>query len=237
MLTVALRPHRRWPGEQTAILTTMTWFLTLAVIVGGVLVLFRYLRKREIEAFRDADISAFGNFGAENGAENRHLSLGSSVVPNRSAREVASQPDVAERGAKAEYELKDAALDDVHRSFLLNLHRVIDGRYLVLAKAPLSEFLRGRLPVELSGKSISFLLCDRASVAVSCGIHLREAGKDKLRQSEQLQEAFGQIDRPLYEFPLTNGISVAEIQETLQPLLAPSPTTRNCPKCGRNMVM
>ncbi|MBJ36997.1 MAG: hypothetical protein CMD83_00825 [Gammaproteobacteria bacterium] len=40
----------------------MEWLLIGAVVVAGIVVLFRHLRRREIEAFLDADMSHFRDF-------------------------------------------------------------------------------------------------------------------------------------------------------------------------------
>jgi hypothetical protein len=88
-----------------------------------------------------------------------------------------------------------------------------------------------------SGKAISILLCDRHKLNIVCGIQLKEAGTTALKHTELLQDVFEQINKPLLEFPFANNISVAEISEQVRPLISSSAIARNCPKCGKEMVM
>lgn len=111
-------------------------------------------------------------------------------------------------------------------------------KFLVFAKVPLVGFLRVKegSALILSGKTISFLLCDRQRLNITCGIQLKEAGTPALKHAELLQGVFEQIQKPLLEFPFANNISVAEISEQVRPLISSSAMTCNCPKCGKEMV-
>ncbi|HAK50829.1 MAG TPA: hypothetical protein DCM54_02850 [Gammaproteobacteria bacterium] len=137
------------------------------------------------------------------------------------------------------YELKANLFDEVLQNFLINLTKVVGDRFLIFSKVPLQDFvhIQGASNMLLTGKTISLLLCEKSSMKIVCGIDLRESGMNAVKQSEMLQDVFQKIQRPLFQFPFVNDISVAEISEEIKPILSSSPLSRNCPKCGREMVM
>ena len=217
----------------------MTGFLTFLVVIAAIVMLFRYLRQREIEAFRDADLSVFENFNAA-----KKLAKVDPLVQaytDKTAATGTAQKKVVNLPQSVivdtTYELKETIFDDIHGQFLALFNQVLGDRYQVFARVAFADFLRVESPLLISGKSIAFLICHRANLDILCGVHLQEAGVDKRRHRDLLQEVFRQIHKPLIEFPFVGDISLAEIQEKLKPLIASSPLSRNCPKCGREMVM
>jgi len=206
----------------------MTGTLTFFVVIAAIVLLFRYLRQREINAFRDADLSVFEDY--------RSSSKISPADSNENVIDIALPPSFK---PEVVYELRETLFDEVYEHFLRNLMQVAGDRFLVFAKVPLVDFLRVKdvSALMLSGKTISFLLCDRHKLNIICGIQLKEAGTTALKHAELLQDVFEQINKPLLEFPFANNISVAEISEQVRPLISSSPMSRNCPKCGKEMVM
>lgn len=182
----------------------MTGTLTFFVVFAGIVLLFRYLRQREINAFRYADLSVFEDFRSS-----RKIKPADSV---ENVIDIALPPSFK---PEVVYQLKETLFDDVNEHFLRNLIRVAGVRFLVFTKVPLEDFLRIKegSALMLSGKAIAFLLCDRHKLNIVCGIQLKEAGTTALKHTELLQDLFEQINKPLLEFPFANNISVAEISE------------------------
>ena len=189
----------------------MTGILTFFIVVTGIVLLFRYLRQREIDAFRSADLSVFEEFKstrkispAENIENVIDIALPESFKPEVS------------------YQLKETLFDEIYDHFLRNLMQVVGDRFLVFAKVSLVDFLRveGGSALLLSDKTVSFLLCDRHTLNIICGIQLKEAGTAALKHAEVLQDVFKQIQKPLLEFPFANNISIAEISEQVRPLIS-----------------
>jgi len=206
----------------------MTGTLTFFVVVAGIVLLLRHIRQREINAFRDADLSVFEEF--------RSTRKISPTDKTENVIDIALPPSFK---TEVVYQLKETLFDEIYERFLKNLMQVVGDRFLVFAKVSLVDFLRVKdgSPLMLSGKTVSFLLCDRHKLNIICGIQLKEAGTVALKHAELLQDVFEQIQKPLLEFPFANNISIAEIREQVRPLISSSPMSRNCPKCGKEMVM
>jgi predicted nucleic-acid-binding Zn-ribbon protein len=222
----------------------MGFIVFLGVVVGSFFGL-RYLRRKEMEAFREADMSVFEEFDAERKEEaidpiaikaQSYLaatskSAGSNVVALPSAE--TSQP------LKPVYKLRRELYTEVYRHFFKNLEEVTGGNYRIFVDVPLEEFIVVSQEKTgeriLKGKTISYLLCSRADLVVVCGIQLRGAGPELNRHFEFLKGLFLQIEKPLLDFPLVNNISKREIKEKLD--FTDSPLARNCPKCGNEMMM
>ena len=224
----------------------MAWFIIFISIIIVFVMLFRYLRKREMEAFREADMSVFEDFKAKREKKlidpielkaKAFLASGGakkSMTATLSAQE-SSQPN------ESAYVLKKDLFDEVHRLFYENLERVAGKKFRIFVSVPLHEFIRTgpdkANELGLRGKHVSFLLCNKNAMTVACGIQLRGAGSDPDRQFNFLKELFRQIEKPLLDFPLVSNISEAEIRENLQDIFAESDLARSCPRCGREMMM
>ncbi len=208
----------------------MTGFLIFVTVAAAVVLLLRHLRRREIAAFRDADLSALENFRIESkGGDVERVSEQIEAIASASGIDLAALQ--APRAPDSRYSLRKLTLDEVHQRFLTTLYRVLDDRFVVLVKTPLTEFIRTDSPIGLAGKVVSFLICEKSDLAVRCGIVLGEPGA---RNHDVIQEVFDQIDKPLVRFPPHIDISAAELSEAVGPLLTSTP---DCPKCGRSMAI
>lgn len=224
----------------------MAWFIIFISIIGVFVMLFRYLRKREMEAFREADMSVFEDFKAKREeklvdpiALKAQAFLASSGAEKSNAATLPAPEST--QPVEPVYLLKKDLFDEVHRSFYENLERVAGKKFRIFVGVPLHEFIRTgpekRSETGLGGKRVSFLLCNKNAMTIACGIQLRGAGSEPGRQFDFLQELFRQIEKPLLDFPLVGNISEAEIREHLQDIFAESDLARSCPRCGREMMM
>jgi predicted RNA-binding Zn-ribbon protein involved in translation (DUF1610 family) len=215
----------------------MGGFLTFLVVLAGIIWLFRYLRQRELEAFLDEDISMFDDLPkiAQEHVAKVTATPSPTAVPSPEMPEAETQPTSA---AAPAISLRTAVLDEIHRDVLAILESLISARYRIFVQMPLSDFLRTEgTNTQLYGKSISFLVCHREDFSVAFGIALRGAGQSELARFNHLEDVFSQIDRPLFSFPMIQGISQSEIRETLAPVIEDEKLSRNCPKCGQEMIM
>ena len=203
----------------------MSGFLVTAAIVGAIVLLFRRLRAREIEAFKEADISMF---------EELKVQLQSS---SDSSSNVIPLPVAAAEQAEAGYKLKPALFDEVHRRFYENLEDAVGKKYRILVDVPLAEFIRSDQAAErrrLRANSVSFVLTPHHKLELVAAISLKGAGMDYQQKAGLLKEVFRQIERPLIEFPMLNNISVQEIRDQLLERLSGS--VKSCPRCDKDMV-
>ena len=202
--------------------------------------LFRFLRKREIEAFREADISAFEDFKLARDKKLRDPAvLKAKAVANSNV--VSLPASETFQPIQPVFTLKKALFDEVHRLFYQRLEKVAAKKYRIFVGVPLEDFIRvsqGKTGEHvLRGRKLSFLLCNKNTMTVACGIELRGSGSDFGMQFEFVRKLFSQIEKPLIDFPLINNISEEEIREKLHEVLEESPLTRSCPKCSREMTM
>lgn len=212
----------------------MTGFLVFVIIVVAIVVLFRYWRKREMEAFMGADVADFEELSELAG----HTKLMESQAPDRNVVSIPGE-QVGQQPAP-EFELRGAVFDEVHRHCLQTLEQVAGHRYRVLAHVPLQDVVRaerGERQNRLKGESISFLLCEKTSMEMVCGVLLKGSGQSEVMRAEFLDEVFRQIGRPLIVLPMATEYSTLELEESLSGVLDDAPLSRNCPKCGKEMLM
>jgi len=219
----------------------MGFIVFIGVLLGGVLGL-RYLRKREIEAFREADMSVFEDFKAtrdEKLIDPVKVKAQSYLAATSSSNVVTIPTADTIQPHSPVYELKKELFSAVYRHFYGNLEKVAGEDYRIFVDVPLEEFISVRQEKTgdqiLKGKTISYLLCSKADLSVAFGIQLRGAGQEFNRQFEFLKSLFLQIEKPLLDFPLIDNISMEEIREKLD--FTVSPLARKCPKCGNEMLM
>lgn len=213
--------------------------LELILFVGFlafVVWLFRFLRKREIEAFMEADLSLFQDFAA--GREDvkavpvteKTVALATNVVSLR-ARQAPVQPSTR-------FVARSGVFDEIHRNFLDVLDKVLDDRFRVFVHTPLSDFLRVESgSADLRNRSVSFLVCDKSHLHVACGIMLQGASPSEMDHFKFLEQAFQQIDKPLISFPMLGAYSQREVREKVNGALKNALLSRVCPKCGDEMTM
>lgn len=211
-------------------------FILFVGFLGLVAGLFRHLRKREIDAFMEADLSVFQEFAARRDeigevpkSEERAFAA-NNVVSLRSARSV--------RKPEVRYVARDAMFDEIHRHFLGVLERVLDNRFRVFVHVPLNDFLRDATGnADLRNRFVSFLVCDRAHLRIACGIMLQGASPMETTNYRFLEEVFRQIDKPLIAFPMLASYSHREVREKIGSALKASLLSRVCPKCGGDMAV
>ncbi|MBD3648555.1 MAG: DUF2726 domain-containing protein [Pseudomonadales bacterium] len=209
----------------------MTGFLVFAIIVVAIIVLFRYWRKREMEAFMGADVTDFEELSE----------LVAKTQLNETDDNVVNIPAPQNRlPPAAEFALKSTVLDEVHRNCLQTLEDVVVDQYRILVHVPMQNIARAEQPDDeerLKRQSVSFVLCERTSMALVCGILLKGAGQTEVVRAEFLETVFRGIDRPLIVLPVASTYSSMEIREALAAVLENSPLERHCPKCGKEMMM
>lgn len=192
----------------------MTGFLVFTVIVVVAVLLLRYWRKREMEAFLETDLSEF--------------------VEREEATDPAGQGDVAanivnmpagntpSETSSSAYQLREEIFDDVHRSCLKALDQVIEEHHRVFVHVPLQDLVhsdRRESRDRLQSSTLSFLLCDRSSLAVICGIQLKGAGSSEVERHAFVEEVFRQIHKPLITLPMVANFSGLEVKESLAHIL------------------
>lgn len=185
--------------------------------------LLRYMRAREVEAFKEADMSMFEDVKAQ-------LKLPDEVT------NVIPLPVASANFPGSGYKLKPALFDEIHRQFYENLEDVAGKRYRILVDVPLIDFVRSENASErqvLKQHKVSFVLTPRHKLEVVCGITLKGAGLEAQHHSRTLSQVFNDVSRPLIEFPMLNTISSDEIREKLQE--ATTEPGKSCPRCGKDM--
>jgi len=207
----------------------------LVAVLALCIWLIRYLRKREIEAFMGADLSAFQEFAANREdiqpLPQEAAAIGSAVVDLKATAVPFSQ-------SGSRFSVRDAVFDEVHRDFLRKLETVVGERFRVFVHLPLSDFVRvDSGDTELRSRTLSFLLCEKDSLEIACGILLQGASPSEMEKFRFFEEIFAQIDRPFVAFAMIAGLSEEEVREKLDAAMADSPLSKTCPKCGNEMAM
>ncbi len=217
----------------------MNGFLFFVAIVTGIVLLLRYFRKREIEAFRDADIAVLEQFRATAG---KQAGAVAELTPGADTPALPSNvfalPVQAVAADVSAFELKPAVFDEVIRSILVRLEEAVVGRYRILVDVPLDDFVRSEVRAEamrLRNRRVSFALTPRHNFELVAGIYLKGAGMDHVKEHEFLDSVFTQIGKPLLDFPLVADLSVAEIREQLDAALGAH--AEDCPRCAKQMVL
>lgn len=218
----------------------MTGFVIFAGVIAVMVIIFRHWRKREMEAFLETDLSVFEEFNIAGDSENadpdqiKALAIAANVVSMPVGADKENVP-----GASV-FRVKDKAFDDVHRSCLQTLDQVIDERFRVFVHVPIQDLARSdekEYQERLRGKTLSFLVCDRDSLAVTCGIQIKGAGATEAEGHAFIEDVFRQIDKPLITLPMLTAYSSLELKESLGDVLEDSPMSRDCPKCGKAMML
>jgi hypothetical protein len=229
----------------------MKGLFLFALFIAVLVLLFRYLRKREVEAFLDADMVEFQSFKAAQiektepdpimARAEAFAALNPAVVklkqPER--QEAAASHDAYEAPDPTLFVLKSQTFDEVTRNMLELLNKVVPPRFTVLLDVPLSDFVgaeqdNANSTLRLANTTIRYLLCDSSDMSVICGLQHRDAGATGRQSIDFVKSVFGDIGKPLLEFPVSNDISEHEIRDQLDPVLLPR-ELRECPRCGETM--
>lgn len=223
---------------------SMKTFIVIVVIVVGIVLVLRRMRRRELEAFLDADIGDFQTFQArpvEATQEKNALMARAEAYAAMNPGSVTPQP-LASNDPDALNPLqapdpnlfrpKTPAFDEITRNMFAMLSQAAGPDVQVLKDVPLTEFVGADAAamMRLSTTRISYLLARRDGLIPLCGIEL----KDK-QALDYLRGVFGDIGLPILVFPAKNDVSLAEIHDQLDPVLRPE-NADGCPKCGESMT-
>ncbi len=209
----------------------MLGFSLFLVVLAGLYFLLRFMRRRELEKFLDADLSVIESMDLPKAAE-EHLAM-------RKASEVRVDAVVPAKDAEtAIFSVRDAVLDDLHRHCLQVIEQVLPDKYRVFAQLPLAEFVRaGAGALIPRTRQIEFLVCDRANFGVICGIALRGAGPSEVARLQYVESVFRQIRCPLVVLPMVQQLSSEEVREGLRDLIPATDASPKCPRCSHTMAV
>ncbi len=209
----------------------MELLLIGAVGIASIVMLFRFLRRREIEAFLDADISSFRDFSDARPE--------TALSPEQQTQANVVQLQAAAAAAPKAYASRQMVLDEPHRLFLVALEDCVGERLRVLPRVPLADVIHAEdsgAQYKLRTRTLSFAICAQ-DVTLICGVHLAGASASEKQDQAFLNDVFKQAGRPLLSFPLMAPPSATELVEALTPVLGGNPLSRHCPRCGREMSM
>lgn len=196
----------------------MGGFLAFSALLVVFVIVVRYLRKREVEAFMGEDLNVLKDFKpAKSG---RGEDPGPIVdVEALTAR----YPDVAKTAIAPggpDYELRDVIFDEIHRNLIDILDQILPDSYRVFVQVPLTSFVREQDGhASLYGKSVSVLVCERTTHKVAFAILLRGAGAMEMEHHRFLADLFRKLDKTLVVLPMVSGISTAEVREVISGLV------------------
>lgn len=207
----------------------MDGFLTVVVVVAGIVFLFRYLRRRELARFRDTDMKTLHELtGADPVSPTSTSGNGSadtSSLPPK-LRAVAEEAIASNGSEGLGATLRSAALDDIHAHVLRLLEQILGRRYRIFINKPLADFVRiEKGQGELLGRSVSFLICDPEDFSALFALQLRGAGQAEMAKYRFLSSLMAEVAVPLAALPLMPNLSRAEIEASLE-ALTPSPLQR-----------
>lgn len=198
----------------------MSGFLAFLALVAVFVIVVRYLRKREVEAFMGEDLTVLKDFKPAKGP--REPDQVQSPIVDVEAL-TARYPGVVKAAIETggpDYELRELVFDEIHRNLLDILDQMLPSAYRVFVQVPLSAFVRevdGN--ASLYGKSVSVLVCERATCKVAFAILLRGAGAMEMENHRFLEELFRKLDRPLVVLPMVSGISREEVSDAISALI------------------
>lgn len=221
------------------------FFLVLVTLAIGYLL--RFLRKREMDAFLDADMVGFQSSGQKkiesaepdplNARVQAYAALHPGVVtPDHSAPGDVDLPLAAPDPTL--FHLKTTPFNEVTRKMMILLEAIVPKNVSVLVNVPLSDFTRAETgnDAKLSNTLVAYLVCESRDMSVICGLQHRDVGASGDQGIDLVKNVFGDIGLPLLEFPLSNDISEDEIRDQLDPILA-SREVSMCPRCGEAMTI
>lgn len=226
----------------------MKGFIFFLLFVGGLVYLFRWLRQREMNAFRDADMAAFQTYALK---QRKTDSTDTDKVMARAEAYAALNPDVVklERPAADDmedlltaqapdptlYRLKTQPFDEVTKNLLAQLGKVLGPAHQCLTNVPLSDFVRAAdgNDFNLKTRQVPYLIVARESLEIVCGLQFKDGAAASV---DFLKGVFADIGRPLVEFPVSTDISEAEVREALTEVFSVQ-DQQDCPRCGESMTI
>ena len=201
------------------------------VVVASVVMLFRFLRPREIEAFQDADMSNFRDFS---GARPE-----SALSPEQESQVNVVQLKAAAAAAPKVYASRQMVLDEPRQLFQTALEASVGEGVRVMPRVPLTEVIHADDKAAehwLRSRTLSFAVCSH-DFTLLCGVHLAGASGSEKQTAIFFEDVFSQANKPLLTFPLMAPPSAAELEEMLMPVFGGSPLSLHCPRCGKEMSM
>lgn len=188
----------------------MSGFIVFVGIVAGLVFLFRYMRKRELDAFKGEDINALKDFTPAKAAPDTPPVI--DVAELRA--KYADLPETVRATEQIVYAARGPVLDEIHRTVLAVLDDLLAERFRVFVQMPLTDFVRVEEgSTTLIGKQVSFLVCYRNTMAVAFGVMFRGAGSIEVDRHSMVAEVFRQMEWPLVSLPLVSGLSPAEVED------------------------
>ena len=229
----------------------MKGFLIFALIIAAIVVVLRIMRRRELAAFREADMADFRAFDIRQEKQQADQQ-GTDQLMARVEAYAALNPDKVKLAApdkglpdplvSAEpdpslYRPRSANFDEVTRNMLQILARLAPQGAIVLHGVPLSDFVRAEKKeneYKLSTQRVAYLICDAGDLGIICGVQHRDRGSEMFSGTDFIRTVFGDINRPLLEFPVSADISEAEVKDQLDPVIQAS-RALSCPECDGDM--
>jgi len=210
------------------------------VIIAALVFLFRLKRRREVEAFKDANFADFVESDPDkqgSGVSSGEISEIAASVIASSARTIENRK-VSEAAASIEagivYQKREAVFDDVTRAFLLTLYQVLDNDFQVLVKVPVADLVRGRdandMSVLPSNDKVDFVICRSADLKVVCGIQLHGGAVDSI------SAIFSQVEIPFVNLRVGVAYSADELKEKLEGVLPAGQAVQRCDGCNEPMA-
>jgi len=203
--------------------------------------LFRLKRKREMAEFKDANFADFVEFEADKptatGGEGAVTAIAANVISAAATSIEERSKPVAELmpTSKEKFEMRDSLYDEVTRSFLTNLYRVLGDSYSVIPNIELSDLINAGgeagNPSGALSESIDFTICDKADLTVLCCIQL-SGGSGK-----HLKKIFSQLGVPFIKLSVGASYSELEIKEYLQGIVTFAGPAGQCRNCRKGMVI
>jgi len=193
----------------------------VGVLIAGLVIGFKRLRKKEQTAFLDSD--------ADDSAllEKYKVSVGiETVVPQATA---ISKVTAISKAVPPEtpFRLKEIVLSEGHRNLLQTIEDVLEGRFRVFVHLPLKDFVDGGSALE--GREVSYLVCDPHYFNVLAGIDIV---KKDAKEADFLREVFSDINKPFVLFPKKQIYTEEEVRAKLQFFVG---VEQKCPKCTGSM--
>jgi hypothetical protein len=219
----------------------------MSIVFGFVIVLivmfylFRLKRKREMAEFKEANFADFVEFEADqpktSGGDDAVTEIAASVISAAATTiDERNNPVVDLASTSNEtFQLRDSLYDEVTRSFLANLYRVLGDNYSVIPKLRLSDLINGGResgkPFGVLTESIDFTICDKADLTVLCCIQLSGGS------GEHLEKIFSQLGVPLLNLSVGVSYSELEIKDYLDGIVTVANPPGQCRNCMKDMVI
>lgn len=225
----------------------MKTLIVIGIIVAAVAMVLRYFRKREIEAFKDADMIEFHTFAQQQKVRasepdplmaraEAYAAMNPDLVTLKREAPVGDDVDLVNVPDPSLYVGKASAFDEVTRNMMRHLNAIVPGTMTTLMNVRLSEFASTESgdAFRLSNTAVAYLVCDASTLGVICGLQHRDTGGDGRRDIDFVKTVFTDIGLPLLEFPVKNDISESEIRDQLETILH-GHESQACPRCGEGM--